>query len=121
MSKRLNKKTLTNSLAVDSKHDVGDDVFDQDRYWVNKDRFWEFQKEYDKLQDEKQNPMTVEMNIIVELKTMEEFPKFLSKDAFIPITTAYGGMEGVKMYIKKLVINSVYAWEDSGTEIIKMI
>ena len=41
------------------------------------------------------------------------------KEAFIPITTVYGGMEGVKMYIKKLVIDSVYAWEDSPTEIIK--
>ena len=45
----------------------------------------------------------------------------IQKEAFIPITTVYGGMEGVKMYIKKLVIDSVYAWEDSPTEIQKMI
>jgi len=47
--------------------------------------------------------------------------KIKQVNAFIPITTVYGGAEGVKMYIKKLVMDSVYAWEDSAVEIQKMI
>ena len=58
MSKRLNKKTkvLTNILDVDLKHDYSEGA---KRYFVNKDKFWEFKKDYNKLQDEKQNPMSV--------------------------------------------------------------
>ena len=97
------------------------DAFGQDRYWVNKDRFWEFQNEYKKLQDEKQNPMTVEMNIVVKLKILGKPPKSLSKDAFLPMTTVYGGIQGVKLYLKKKVIDTVYAWEDSGAEIQQII
>ena len=56
--------------------------------------------------------------MIVEIRELMT-NKIIQKDAFIPITTVFGGMEGVKLYIKKLVIDSVYAWEDSPTEIIK--
>ena len=105
-------------MAVDLKHDFDGD---ENRYWVNKNKFWEFHKEYDKLQDEKQNPMTVEMNIVVKLKILGEPPKFLSKDAFLQMTTVYGGIQGVKLYLKKKVIDTVYAWEDSGAEIQQII
>ena len=70
MSKRLNKKPtvtkpLTSSLETDLKHDW--DARDG-RYWVNKDKFWEFQVEYDELQDEQRNPVSVELHIIVKIK-----------------------------------------------------
>ena len=32
-----------------------------------------------------------------------------------------GGLQGVKLYLKHKVIETVYAWEDSGAEIKKMI
>ena len=70
MSKRLNKKTtipkpLTSSLETDLKHDW--DARDE-RYWVNKAKFWEFLDEYNELQDGQQNPVSVELHIIVEIK-----------------------------------------------------
>ena len=118
MSKRLNKKTtipkpLTSSLETDLKHDW--DARDE-RYWVNKDKFWEFHDEYDELQDGQQNPVSVELHIIVEIKIIET-GKVENKDAFIPTKTVYGGIQGVKLYLKKVVIDSVYAWEASAIEI----
>jgi len=118
MSKRLNKKPtvtkpLTSSLETDLKHDW--DARDG-RYWVNKDKFWEFQVEYDELQERQQNPVSVELHIIVEIK--EVFNDVIkNKDAFLPQKTVYGGMQGVKLYLKKVIIDSVYAWEASATEI----
>ena len=105
-------------MAVDLKHNYN---ATQDRYWVNTDKFWEFQNEYDELQEEKQNPVSVELNIIVKLKVLGNPPKLETKDAFLPMTTVYGGMKGVKLHLKKKVIDTVYAWEDSGVEIQKII
>ena len=118
MSKRLNKKTtvpkpLTSSLETDLKHDW--DAYDG-RYWVNKDKFWEFQVEYDELQDSQQNPVNVELHIIVEIREVFN-GAIINKDAFLPQKTVYGGMQGVKLYLKKVIIDSIYAWEDSPTEI----
>ena len=115
MSKRLNKKTtiLTSSLEADLKHDFDKEV---GRYWVNKDKFWEFQNEYDELQDGQQDPVSVELHIIVEIK--EIFQNIITrKDAFLPTQQVYGGMKGVKLYLKKVIMDSVYAWEESPTEI----
>ena len=118
MSKRLNKKTtipkpLTSSLETDLKHDW--DARDE-RYWVNKAKFWEFLDEYNELQDGQQNPVSVELHIIVEIKVIAT-GEMENKDAFIPTKTVYGGIQGVKLYLKKVVIDSVYAWEASATEI----
>ena len=68
--KRLNKKTtipkaLASSLEADLKHDW--DEYDE-RYWANKNKFWEFRDEYDELQNGQQNPVSVELHIIVEIK-----------------------------------------------------
>ena len=38
------------------------------RYWVNRSKFWEFVDEYDELQDEQRNPVSVELHIIVEIR-----------------------------------------------------
>ena len=118
MSKRLNKKTtvpkpLTSSLEADLKHDWDRDT---GRYWVNRNKFWKFQNEYDELQDSQQNPMTVELHIIVEISEVFD-GTMKNKDAFLPQKTVYGGMQGVKLYLKKVIIDSVYAWEASATEI----
>ena len=84
MSKLLNKKTtvpkpLTSSLETDLKHDW--DARDG-RYWVNKNKFGEFQVEYDELQDSQQNPVNVELHIIVEVKEFFNDDAIRNKDAF---------------------------------------
>ena len=40
-----------------------------------------------------------------------------NKDAFLPQITVYGGMQGVKLYLKKVIIDSDSAWEASAAEI----
>jgi len=114
MNKRLNKKTtvLTSSLEVDLKHDYDRE---EERYWVHKSKFWEFKNEYDELQDGQQNPVSVELHIIAEV--FQGTDTIVRKGAFLPTKTVYGGMKGVKLYLKKVIIDSVYAWEDSATEI----
>ena len=119
MSQRLDRKTtipkqLTSSLEAGLKHDY--DVY-FDRYWVNRDKFWEFRDEYDELQEREENPVNVELHIIAEIKEVYQNNEIKFKDAFLPQKTVFGGMEGVKLYLKKVVINSVYAWEESAAEI----
>ena len=45
--------------------------------------------------------------------------EIIFKDAFPQMKTVYGGLQGVKLYLKQKVIETVYAWEDSGAEIKK--
>ena len=40
--------------------------------------------------------------------------------AFVEMTTVYGGTDGIKLYLKQQIMESVYRWEDSGHEIISM-
>jgi hypothetical protein len=44
----------------------------------------------------------------------------ITKKAWIPLTTVYGGIDGVKLFIKHRIIETVYAWEDSFNEIISI-
>ena len=60
---------LTSSLEVDLKHDYDRE---EERYWVHKSKFWEFKNEYDELQDGQQNPVSVELHIITEVKEILE-------------------------------------------------
>ena len=84
MSKSSDRQTkvvniLTSNLETDLKHDW--DEYDE-RYWVNKDKFWEFRDEYDELQDGQQNPVSVGLHIIVGIK--EVFNGAMkNKDAFL--------------------------------------
>ena len=69
-NKRSNKNTtipkaLASSLEAELKHDW--DEYDE-RYWVSKNKFWEFRDEYDELQNSQRNPVSVELHIIVEIK-----------------------------------------------------
>ena len=94
------------------KHDYEEAT---NRYWLNKDKFWEFQQEYDEMQEEQQKPASVEMHIIVEMKTLAD-KKIILKDTFTEMKND-GGLQGAQLYLKHKVIDIVYAWEDSGAEI----
>ena len=121
-STRLNKKTTIPNDTVDIKskfnYTAGGQV-------VRKDKFREFVSEYKKIQDE--SPLTsaldVEFEIHVHIReTDKKSGEFVekTKKIWIPLTTVYGGVRGVKLYIKNEIINIVYGYEDSDTEILSM-
>ena len=89
------------------------------RTWVNKDRFPEIQSQYDDLQDNSSlsDPWSVEFHIQVHIKNLET-GKTENKQAFPPMTTVYGGDNGVRLFLKQKVIETVYHYEDSGYEIL---
>ena len=106
-NKRINKKTKTvDSIEADLKHyyDDGDK-----RYWVDTDKFNEFVKEHNNIQATETNEISVQLNIIVKLKNVDT-KEYYEKDIWIPMTTIYGGVNGVKMFIKKKVIEVVYIY-----------
>lgn len=49
-----------------------------------------------------------------------ETKKEETKKIWIPLTTVYGGTNGVKLFIKHKIIEMVYAYEDSDWEIQSM-
>ena len=114
--KRLNKKTTTiDSIEAELKHDRG-----EKRYFVNKDRFDEFINEHNDIQATETNEVSVQLNIIVELKDVEA-NEYYTKDIWIPMTTIYGGVNGVKMFIKSKIVDIVYVYEGSNAEIQKIL
>ena len=62
------------------------------------------------------SPVSVEVHVIAEMKIFGT-SAMERKDAFIPTKKLYGGILAVKLYLKKVVIDSVDAWEASATEI----
>ena len=91
------------------------------RTWVNKDKFDEFESEYRESQDDSSlaNTSSVEFEIHVKMVKVET-KKEETKKIWIPLTTVYGGTNGVKLFIKHKIIEMVYAYEDSDWEIQSM-
>lgn len=116
--KTLDQKTKKsdNSVGVNLKFDD-----DGDRTWINKDRFDEFESEYQQSQDDSSLSDTsrVEFEIHIKMVKVETKTEETNK-IWINMTTVYGGVNGVKLFIKHKIIEMVYAYEDSDWEIISM-
>ena len=113
-----NTKTPTNNINVQLKFDKDNN---HDRTWVNKDRFPEFESEYQQSQDDSSlsDTSSVEFEIHIKMKKVETGAEE-TKKIWISMTTIYGGVNGVKLFIKHKIIEMVYAYEDSDWEIISM-
>ena len=94
----------------------------QDRTWVDKDRFDEFESAYQQSQDYSSlaNTSSVEFEIHIKMLRIETKLEDIKK-IWIPMTTVYGGDNGVKLLIKHKIIEMVYAYEDSDWGIQSMI
>ena len=66
---------------------------------VNTDKFNDFLNEHNEAQSSDKNPVHVELRILTIFKQIEGEEK--RKEAFIPLKVIYGGMLGVKKYLKK--------------------
>ena len=112
-----NTKSLTNTLAIKLKFE-SDHL--NDRRWVNKDIFPEFESEYQQSQDDSSlsDTSSVEFEIHINMKKVETGAEE-TKKIWIPMTTVYGA-NGVMLFLKHKIIEMVYAYEDSDWEIKSM-
>ena len=78
---------------------------------------FQFQRDYDDTQDDSSlnNSSKVEFRVRTTYKVVET-GEVKTKDVFIPMTTVYGGNEGVALYLKRNIMVSVYRWEDSAKQ-----
>ena len=139
MRRYSTKATEKVNVEIDKYDDQNDN-----RTWVNTDRFGEFRSEYQELQDSAplSSEVRVEFELVLNLNKLvpEQIsgkagqrligkqmagPKLTGKytripevrKSWFPITNIMGGIQGVRLYIKNAVTNSVFRWEDSQYEI----
>ena len=100
------KEAPEGSVKISLKHEPNDYEVPQ----VSRDRFSDFINDYDVLQNKQTNPLSVELKLKPPMAA--EIPEM-----FIRQETVYGGIQGLKLYIKTQVVRLVYMFEDSGTYI----
>ena len=105
------KEAPEGSAQISLKHDPNDYEVPQ----VNRDRFSDFINDYDVLQNKQTNPLSVELKFRIE--TQKPLMAAEITEMFIRQETVYGGLQGLKLYIKTQVIKLVHMFEDSGTYI----
>ena len=105
------KEAPEDSAHISLKHEPNDYEVPQ----VNWDRFSDFINDYDVLQNKRTNPLSVKLKFRIEAQK----PLMAAEitEMFIRQETVYGGLQGLKLYIKTQVIKLVYMFEDSGTYI----
>ena len=116
-SKEKTKKTTDNITAT---ADLKFDYYDE-RTWVNKDKFYEFKQQYDETQDNSSlnDANNIQYNIEVLIRNIITKKEDLKK-AFPPMQVVYGGLNAIKLFLKNVIIETVYAYEDSGYEILEI-
>ena len=89
--------------------------------WVNKDRFGEFESEYQDLQDNSavSTAVQIEFEMRITVRNVDK-QKTETKNQWQPLTTVYGGTHGVKLFIKHYIVGMVYGYEDSMYEILSI-
>ena len=102
-----------NNTIIGVNLEFNDDTA-QDRTWVDKYRFDEFESAYQQSQDDSSlaNTSSVEFEIHIKMLKIETKLEDIKK-IWIPVTTVYGGDNGVKLFIKHKIIEMVYAYEGS--------
>ena len=99
--KNKNTPTISDTLDVDLKFDKHPDWPGS---WVNKDKFFEFEKEYNDTQDNSalNSASDVELAIHITLRYVSEIPSQRIEHVvkiWISMTTVLGGINGVKLFI----------------------
>ena len=120
--KNKNTPTISDTLDVDLKFDKHPDWPGS---WVNKDKFLDFEAEYNDTQDNSalNSASDVEFAIHITLRHVSENPSQRIEHVEkirISMTTVLGGINGVKLFIKKKIMEMIYAYEGSGYEIVSM-
>ena len=115
-----NKSNIKNIDKVYVDLNFTDDDI-HDRTWVDTDKSPVFHNDYNESQEN--SSLTESSEVQFRVKTIIkdiDTKKEETKVAFTDMTTVYGGNEGIKLFLKKQVMESVYKWENSGKEILSM-
>ena len=132
-------KTDTVKIDIDKYEDQNDN-----RTWVNTDRFWEFRQKHADIQEYANLSSLVQVEFELVLNLNKLIPEQVNSTAgqrligkqvagpkltgryrrepevrksWFPVTSVAGGMNGVNFYIKHAITESVFRWEDSNYEI----
>ena len=87
------------------------------RTWVNKDKFKQFNDDYNNSQENSSLSDSSEVQFRVKTTIRyydphEDIKKEKTMTAFVEMTTVYGGTDGIKLFLKQQIMKSVYHWED---------
>ena len=121
MSATIKKKTNSEprlskgSVKVDLKH-YDDEYGDKPIRRIVQDEFNTFFSKHEEAQESEDNPLSVELKLLTVIKNLDT-DEIERKEAFKPMKTIYGGVTGVRNYLKTLIVESIYKWEDSGVEV----
>ena len=117
-SKEKTKKTDIITATADLKFDT---IEGDERTWINKDKFYEFKQQYDETQDNSSldDANNIQYNIEVLIRNITTKKEDIKK-AFPPMQVVYGGLNAIKLFLKNVIIETVYAYEDSGYEILEI-
>ena len=104
LNKKTKKPTNTDTLDVDLKFKkfYDDEGKEYGRTFVNKDKFPEFEYDYQDSQDNSSLNTTssVEFEIHINARNINKVEDKVHK-LWISMTTVLGGINGIKLYIKK--------------------
>ena len=103
--KSSNKNTVKNIDNVDVDLKFEDDP-GNNRTWVDKGGFQEFHYDYNDSQENSSLTQSSEVQFRVKTTIRDTDTKQqTTKTAFVKMTTAYGGNEGIKLFLKKKKTN----------------
>ena len=100
-SSKQNTPTITDTLDVDLKFNKD---AEEDRSWVSKDKFPEFEYDYEDAQDNSalNTTSSVEFEIHINLRKVSDNPSQRTEEVkkiWVSMTTILGGTNGVKLFI----------------------
>ena len=108
---RIYTTKATDTIDVDLKFDYDRQLC---RSWVNKGNFYRLNEAYEDSQQHCEEPLDVEFEKVLSMKHDE---KDVTKKVWVPLTTVYDGVNGLRLFMKHKVIELVYTYEDSAYEI----
>jgi len=108
---RIYTTKATDTIDVDLKFDYDRQLC---RSRVIKGHFQRLNEAYKDSQQHCEEPLDVEFAMVLSMKHDE---KDVTKKVWVPLTTVYDGVNGLRLFMKRKVIEFVYTYAGSACEI----
>ena len=77
---------------------------DGDRTWINKNRFDEFESDYQQAQDDSSLSTTSSVEFEIHIRMVKIETKLDDIKKWIPMTTVHGGDNSIKLFIQQKIL-----------------
>ena len=91
---KTESKVISQNVEADLKFNKEQREDGKSRQIVVKDKFFEFQSDHEESQESKESPLTVELTLLTIIQDLDT-RKITRKEAFKPLKTFHGGINGV--------------------------